>query len=97
MDAGRPRSKSRLRSAAAAATSAAPVLAVAMLTLLVLTAAGCGQSRYMDLPDLATKSPSKQAVMTPTDQRKAIDELIAKRDKQAAEAAQQAEADKLAK
>ena len=38
----------------------------------------------MELPDLATHSPSKQQVMSPADQKKAIDELIAQRDKQAA-------------
>ena len=64
-----------------------------VIGMAALAGAGCGTSNYMELPDLATQSPSKQAVMSPTDQKKAIDELIAKRDKQAADAARAAEAE----
>ena len=66
-------------------------LAIMMATL---ACGGCGTSNYMELPDLSTQSPSKQAIMSPTDQKKAIDELIAKRDQQAAAAARAAAAEK---
>ena len=53
--------------------------------VVALLAAGCSQSRESPLPDLATQSPSKQPVMTPQDQKKAIDAMVAKREAQAAE------------
>ena len=57
-------------------------------------AGGCAQSfGGVPLPDLATQSPSKQQVMSPSDQKKAIDELIAKREQQTAEAARAAQAE----
>ena len=60
------------------------------LTAAVLAIGGCAaasDTNFMKLPDLATQAPSRQQVLTPADQKKAIDDLIAKRDKQAAEAA----------
>ena len=93
MDAGRAKSSIR-ESVLAQVSRPALQTAVAVLLTVVLSAAGCGNSpsKFGELPDLATQAPAKQTVMSPTDQRKAIDELIAKRDKQAAEAASQEKA-----
>lgn len=55
---------------------------------LALALAGCSQGSQSQLPDLATASPSKQQTMSPADQKKAIDAMIAKRDAQQAEAGQ---------
>lgn len=66
------------------------MLPLAGAMALALWCAGCsnqGQSREPPLPDLATQSPSKQPIMTPAEQKKAIDAIAAKRDAQAAEAA----------
>lgn len=56
---------------------------------LALCCAGCSNQAARDppLPDLATQSPSKQPIMTPGEQKKAMDAIIAKREAQAAEAA----------
>ena len=63
--------------------------AVLAFTLLACGAAACSQSAQAPLPDLATASPSKQQLPTPQDQKRAIDEMVAKRNAQAAEAARQ--------
>ena len=52
-------------------------------------AGGCqstSEAGFLPLPDLATQSPSKQPVLTPAEQKKAIDDLVAKRNQQATEA-----------
>ena len=67
--------------------------AAVAVTALASLLGGCtstANSGYMELPDLATKSPSKQPTMSPAEQKKAVDELVAKRDQQAAEAAKAA-------
>lgn len=61
--------------------------ALASLVLVLLIAGCAGQSSDTPLPDLATQSPSKQPVMTPAEQKRAIDALTAKRDAQSAETA----------
>ena len=55
------------------------------LLLGLLALAACGQSMEAQLPDLSTKSATGPGVRPPlsaADQKRAIDELIAKRDSQ---------------
>lgn len=60
-------------------------LAKLALGLIALGLAGCvNTNAYTPLPDLATQSPSRQQVLTPAEQKKAIDGLVAKRDAQQA-------------
>lgn len=69
------------------------VAALATAIAVAPSLAGCSspaESRGPPLPDLATQSPSKQPIMTPAEQKKAIDAIAAKRDAQAAETARQA-------
>ncbi len=48
----------------------------------------CGQSMDTPLPDLSTKNatPSGQKTLTPAEQKRAIDDMIAKRDGKAPQA-----------
>ncbi len=62
------------------------LLAIVAIVGSVL-ASGCSQPRDAPLPALATQSPSKQPIMTPAEQQKAIDAMVAKRNAQAAETA----------
>ena len=56
-----------------------------VLVLAAFTLAGCvNTAAYSPLPDLATQSPSRQQVLTPSEQKRAIDGLVAKRDAQQA-------------
>lgn len=63
--------------------------ALAMLAVAGLSVAGCGQSMQVELPDLATASPKSEAnksLMSSSDQKKAIDAMIAKRERHEREA-----------
>jgi len=75
------------------ATTATLILRLASVALLAIIAAtlavsvsGCGSTQsHPDLPDLATKSPKatdNKNVMSGSEQKRAIDEMIARRDRQ---------------
>lgn len=55
----------------------------AIILGMAILPAACGQSMDTQLPDLKSKSapPDGRRVMTQAEQQKAIDDLIAKRDK----------------
>ncbi|MGE0630069.1 MAG: hypothetical protein AB7O43_19890 [Hyphomicrobiaceae bacterium] len=64
--------------------------AILILMALGLALTACGQTMSVPLPDLATTSPNSKegrSGMTGAEQKQAIDDLIAKRDRAAKEAA----------
>lgn len=90
MDAGQPISRcccKTLTSFWKSAGTAVKVLVVALTAASAFATGGCGTSKFMDLPDLASQSPSKQPGLSPAEQQKAINDLIARRNQQATEAA----------
>lgn len=90
-----PRDDHGLGRAAASRRSAGAIVrplarvALSMLAAAGLIVAGCGQSMQVELPDLATASPKSEAnksLMSGADQKKAIDAMIAKRERHEREA-----------
>jgi hypothetical protein len=61
-------------------------LLAAIAASIAVSVSGCGSTQsHPDLPDLATKSPKaadNKNVMTGSEQKRAIDEMIARRDRQ---------------
>jgi hypothetical protein len=84
------RDRHPLTARAATATPIPRIFSVALLATLaatlVVSVSGCGSTQsHPDLPDLATKSPKaaeNKNVMSGSEQKRAIDEMLARRDRQ---------------